>query len=145
MFRPPSSGHNRLFLIWPCSNASAQSDKERNVPKSLRSNLLPSSSHQPESRTLHQTTATTQHKTHQRPQLYFLTFGTSLNLWPQNPIYVHHVHDAINAIIFVEPTTPMDVSVRIGVGVGVPAILIVITVAVAGSVLVSYGKKKGWE
>ena len=94
MFQPLSISHNWLFLIWPCSNASAQSDKERNVPKSLRSNLLPSSSHHPESRTLYQTTATIQHKTHRRPQLYFLTFRTSLNLWPKNPIYVH-VHDAL--------------------------------------------------
>ena len=58
----------------------------------------------------------------------------------QNPLYVH-VNDT-NAIIFVEPTTPMDVDVRIGVGVGVP-LLIVIIVAVVVSVLVWCAKMNG--
>ena len=99
--------------------------------------MLPSSSHQPEPRTLYQTTATTQHKTRQRPHCNSLhSEPLSISDPLQNPIYVH-VHDAI---IFVEPTTPMDVGLSVGLGLGVPAI--VITVAVAVSVLVWYGKKK---
>ena len=52
-FQQLFTGHNLLFLIWLCSSASTWSDKEMHVPKSLimRSNLLPSSSHQPEPRT----------------------------------------------------------------------------------------------
>lgn len=68
---------------------------------------------------------------------YIRNLSQSISDTLQNPIYVH-VHDAI---IFVEPTTPMDVGVPIGLGLGVPAI--VIAVAVAVFVLVRYDKKKG--
>ena len=117
------------------------------MTKALKSNLLPSSSHQLEPRTLHQTTAITQYRTtkgHSCIIPYTQNLSQSISDPLQNPIYLH-VHDAINAIIFVEPTTPMDVGVRIGlgVGVGVSALLIIIAVAVAVPVLVRYGKKKG--